>query len=76
MKHKLPYGDSGNMNKSISIIFAIGIALILGLTNCTSDKQNPNIIFILADDLGYGDLRFYNEDSKIPTPNIDNLAYG
>ena len=64
------------MNKSISIIFTIIIVLLVGLTNCSTDKQYPNIIFILADDLGYGDPRCYNEDSKIPTPNIDKLATG
>jgi arylsulfatase A-like enzyme len=37
-------------------------------------KQRPNIVFILADDLGYGDLGCYNKDSKIPTPNLDALA--
>ena len=34
----------------------------------------PNVIYILADDLGYGDIRVFNPKSKIPTPNIDKLA--
>ncbi len=36
--------------------------------------KNPNIIFIMADDMGYGDLGCYNKNSKIPTPNMDLLA--
>lgn len=34
----------------------------------------PNILFILADDLGYGDVSCYNSESKVTTPNLDRLA--
>ena len=44
---------------------------------CNSNKRenqdHPNIIYILADDLGYGDLNCLNEKSQIPTPNMDRL---
>ena len=34
----------------------------------------PNIIYVLADDLGYGDIHSFNTKGKIKTPNIDRLA--
>ena len=36
--------------------------------------SHPNVLLILADDLGYGDVRCYNDQSKVDTPNIDKLA--
>ena len=37
-------------------------------------NSKPNIIYILADDLGIGDLSIYNENSKIQTPNLDKMG--
>ena len=37
-------------------------------------EKQPNIIFILADDLGNGDVGFTNAGSSIQTPNLDKMA--
>lgn len=49
--------------------------------SCEMDKPSdmkftklPNIIIILADDMGYGDIQAYNPESKIVTPNLNSLA--
>lgn len=60
------------------------LAFVCGLTTlcCTAsvsaaEKSNdPNIIYILADDMGYGDIKALNPECKIATPHLDQLARG
>ena len=52
------------------------LLILLVSAVCCFAGEKPNIIFILADDLGIGDVRTFNKDSKIATPNLDRLAAG
>lgn len=53
--------------------FAITSILMLAAAIAAASERLPNIIFIMADDLGYGDLSCYGS-SDIRTPHIDGLA--
>lgn len=66
-----------------NLVYYTLIIFIALATACTTAKKenvsqekakHPNIILILADDMGFGDTKCYNAESKISTPNIDQLA--
>ncbi len=66
------------MNKQLLIYPLSSFVLFLALTGCDSPgdgsgKTYPNIVYILADDMGYGDINGLNADSKISTPNMDRI---
>jgi arylsulfatase A-like enzyme len=57
-----------------SIYLIVLIFIVTSLPAWSNERNIPNIILILADDMGYGDLAIQNPQSKIPTPNLDKLA--
>jgi len=60
--------------KKIFTTFLFFTLMGCGFTADKKKSQSPNIIYILADDLGYGDLSIYNLASKIKTPHLDQMA--
>jgi len=59
---------------SRKLIFAVSLVAILLGTLPIRAAQEPNVIIILVDDMGYGDPECFNPESKIPTPHINQLA--
>lgn len=57
------------MKKTLSLL-----TLFSAFAGSLLAQDKPNIIYILCDDLGIGDISIHNPEGKIPTPNIDRLG--
>ena len=60
---------NSNMNR-----LALGLLLTGFIATTHAAPKHPNIVYILADDLGIGDVSCYNPESKIQTPHVDRMA--
>ncbi len=73
----MTYPKMNQLNHNIfkSLVF-VSLLFFAGCTSLKKEDQNdksPNVIIILADDLGYGDISCYGQ-TNYQTPNIDNIA--
>ncbi|MFI4911129.1 MAG: sulfatase [Sedimentisphaeraceae bacterium JB056] len=55
-------------------VSAAMLSLGSGELFAADEKRKPNIILIVADDMGYGDAGCYGDTNLVPTPNVDRLA--
>jgi arylsulfatase A len=61
--------------KGMNLFWGIALGWVFALWGASVDAaETPNVLLILADDLGYGDVRCYNPQSKVETPHLDRLA--
>lgn len=62
-----------NRNPSFLLFLLLSGSILFSCNPAEKAASPPNIIYILADDMGYGDVSGLNPDSKIKTPHLDNM---
>ena len=62
------------MKHTLTLLTTLLLAPLAALTAAEKKNDKPNIIFILADDLGWSDTSLYGTTKFLETPNIDLLA--
>jgi arylsulfatase A len=60
--------------KSNTLSLPAVFCLVIGVLVSAAATKHPNIVILFADDMGYGDVRAFNSDSQIETPNLDRIA--
>jgi len=67
-----------NFPKSVirSVVALACLFVFLGCEQPVNRSDKPNILLIVADDLGYNDVAIYNNNTEVHTPTIDDLASG
>jgi arylsulfatase A-like enzyme len=72
--------DFTTMLSRLSVMAWLVFPLVDGSANArsfaTEPASKPNIVYVLTDDLGFGDVKCLNAQGKIATPNMDRLAAG
>src|SRR5262245_31813363 len=69
----LPFSAGANEEQVLMPRFFVLFVLLLATAGLANAAERPNIVLILADDLGYGDLACFDA-TDIPTPHIDSIA--
>ncbi len=63
-----------NISICVALLLLIAGASSQGEARSAESTSQPNIVFILADDMGYGDMRALNPECVYPTPNLDRMV--
>src|SRR4051794_24074888 len=59
---------------AVLLLLAVGLGMIPAAVTSAAAPRPPNIVHIVADDLGWGDVRYHGVTSDVKPPNIDRLA--